>query len=57
MERFRKKSLQKEERALQSNGEHLAILEAMRRKDGDLAEKLVYEHIMHAIETMNQEGL
>ena len=42
---------------MQSNGEHLAILEAMRRKDGDLAEKLAHEHIMHAIETMNQEGL
>ena len=57
LERFRKKSLQKEERARQSNGEHLAILEAMRHKDGDLAEKLAHEHIMHAIETMNQEGL
>lgn len=57
LERFRKKSLKIEERALRSNGEHLAILEAMRRRDGDLAEKLAHEHIMHAIETMNREGL
>ena len=57
LERFRKKSLQKEERVLRSNREHLAILEAIRHKDGDLAEKLAHEHIIHAIETMNQEGL
>lgn len=57
LERFRKKSLKIEERALQSNGEHLAILEAIRNREGDLAEKLAHEHIMHAIETLNREGL
>ncbi|MBQ7863660.1 MAG: GntR family transcriptional regulator [Lachnospiraceae bacterium] len=57
LERIRKESLKKEERALQSNEEHLAILEAIRRRDGDLAEKLAHEHIIQTIENMNKEGL
>jgi DNA-binding GntR family transcriptional regulator len=57
LERIRKESLKKEQRALQSNEEHLAILEAMRKRDGDLAEKLAHEHIIHTIENMNKEGL
>lgn len=57
LERIRKESLKKEERAMQSNEEHLAILEAMRKRDGDLAEKLAHEHIIQTIENMNREGL
>lgn len=56
LERIRKQSLQKEERALQSNEEHLSILEAMRKRDADLAEKLAHEHIIQTIESMNKEG-
>lgn len=57
LERIRKQSLKKEERAQQSNEEHLAILEAIRRRDGDMAEKLAHEHIIYTIENMNKEGL
>ena len=57
LERIRKESLKNEERAMQSNEEHLAILEAMRKRDGDLAEKLAHEHIIQTIENMNREGL
>ena len=57
LERIRKESLKREERALQSNEEHLAILEAIRSRDGDLAEKLAHEHIIQTIENMNKEGL
>lgn len=57
LERIRKESLKKEARAMQSNEEHLAILEAMRKRDGDLAEKLAHTHIIQTIENMNKEGL
>jgi len=35
----------------------LAILKAIRSRDGDLAEKLAHEHIIQTIENMNKEGL
>ena len=57
LERIRKESLKREERALKSNEEHMAILEAIRKRDGDLAEKLAHEHIIQTIENMNKEGL
>lgn len=57
LERIRKQSLKKEERALQSNEEHTAILEAIRKRDGDLAEKLAHEHIIQTIVNMEKEGL
>ena len=57
LERIRKESLKKEERAQQSNEEHQAILEAIRDRDGDLAEKLAHEHIIQTIENMNKAGL
>jgi len=57
LERIRKESLKREERAAQSNEEHLAILEAIKKRDGDLAEKLAHEHIIQTIENMNKEGL
>ena len=34
-----------------------AILDAIRQRDGDLAEKLAHEHIIRTIENMNREGL
>lgn len=54
VERIRKKFLRKEERAMRSNGEHTAILEAIRQRDGDLAEKLAHEHIIKTIMDMDQ---
>ena len=56
LERIRKESLKREERALKSNEEHMAILEAIRKRDGDLAEKLAHEHIIQTIENMNKGG-
>ena len=57
VERIRKESLRKEERALQSNTEHAAILDAIRRRDGDLAEKLAHEHIIKTMNHMYKEGV
>ncbi len=57
VERMRKKSLGKEERAIKANEEHKAILEAIRQRDGALAEKLAHEHIIQTIKNMNKEGL
>ena len=57
LERIRKESLKREERAQQSNEEHTSILEAIKTRDGDLAEKLAHEHIIQTIENMNKEGL
>ncbi len=57
VERIRKKSLHDEERALKSNEEHTAILEAIRNRDGELAEKLAHEHIIQTILNMNKQGL
>lgn len=57
VERMRKKSLGKAERAIKANEEHKAILEAIRQRDGELAEKLAHEHIIETIRNMNKEGL
>ena len=57
VERMRKKTLAKEERAIKANEEHTAILEAIRQRDGELAEKLAHEHIIQTIRNMNKEGL
>lgn len=57
VERIRKKSLGKEARAVKSNEEHRAILEAIRKRDGQLAEKLAHEHIIQTIDNMIKEGL
>lgn len=57
VERMRKKTLAKEERAIKANEEHKAILEAIRQRDGELAEKLAHEHIIQTIRNMNKEGL
>lgn len=57
VERIRKKFLGKEDRAVKSNEEHTAILEAIRQRDGELAEKLAHEHIIQTILNMNKEGM
>lgn len=57
VERIRKISLGKEERAKKSNEEHAAILEAIKKRDGDLAERLAHEHIMSTIANLNKQGL
>lgn len=54
VERIRKKFIQKEERAMRSNEEHTAILEAIRQRDGNRAETLAHEHIIKTIMDMEQ---
>lgn len=57
VERVRKISLADEARAVKSNEEHTAILEAIRSRNGELAEKLAHEHIIQTIENLNRCGL
>ena len=46
--RFRHVSLQLPEKVLASHREHLGIVEALVRQDGDAAQRLVREHFEHA---------
>jgi DNA-binding GntR family transcriptional regulator len=46
--RFRHVSLQLPEKVFSSHREHLAILEALKGRDGEAAERLVREHFEHA---------
>lgn len=49
----RSHSVKTEHRAQESVKEHKRILEAIRRRDGDLAEQLANEHIQHVIENLD----
>lgn len=57
VERIRKITLSMEERALRSNEEHTAIRNAIRERNGELAEKLAHEHIIRTIENIEKLGL
>ena len=57
VQRVRKITLSKTERATDSNAEHTAILEAIRMRDGDLAERLAHEHIIKTIQNITKQGL
>ncbi len=57
VERIRKITLASESRALNSNKEHTAILEAIKQRDGDKAEQLAHEHIMNTIKNISERGL
>lgn len=54
---IRKTSLSTPERSLISNQEHRNIMEALRMKNGDLAEKYASEHIHNAYANMVKNGL
>ena len=53
VERIRKVSLSSTNRATKSIQEHEAIFEAIKKRDGDLAESLAHEHIMNTIMNIN----
>jgi len=53
VERIRKVSLSSTNRATKSIREHEAIFEAIKKRDGDLAESLAHEHIMNTIMNIN----
>ncbi|MBE5963820.1 MAG: GntR family transcriptional regulator [Lachnospiraceae bacterium] len=57
VERVRRVSLATKERVVACNAEHLAILNAIKDKNGDLAEKLAYEHIMNTMTNISNKGL
>lgn len=55
--RVRKKTLSDDERSIQSNEEHRRIVEAIRSRDGELAEQLANAHIRNAYSNMVKSGL
>lgn len=57
VQRIRKITLSSENRAVNSNKEHTAILDAIRQKDGEKAEFLAHEHIMNTIKNISEQGL
>jgi DNA-binding GntR family transcriptional regulator len=57
VERIRKITLSAPIRAKKSSEEHAAILDAIRKRDGELAESLAHEHIMNTIKNISDQGL
>lgn len=56
VQRVRKVSLSAPKRALTSNEEHRHIVEALRKHDGDMAEKQAMEHMKNTIKNMDHVG-
>lgn len=57
VERIRKITLAIPSRATQANEEHAKILDAMKKRDGVLAEQLSNEHIMSSMRNIMERGL
>lgn len=57
VQRIRKKTLSLKERAIHCNEEHKSILEALKTKDGELAEQLAHAHMIHTIQNISEKGL
>lgn len=57
LERVRKITLSSKDRALSSNKEHEAILNAIKSGDEDLAQSLANDHMLHTIENISDKGL
>lgn len=57
VERIRKITLSMPSRASKASQEHAAILDAIRKRDGDRAEALANEHIMNTIKNISEQGL
>lgn len=57
VQRIRKITLASDDRAMDSNKEHTAILNAIKKRDGMEAEKLAHEHIINTIKNISQKGL
>ena len=55
--RIRKKTLSTRERGIASNEEHRQIMEAIKEKDAEKAEKLATMHMNNAFENMVKNGL
>lgn len=57
VERIRMITLSQAYRATQSNEEHTAILNAIKLRNGDLAESLAHEHMMMTIKNISDQGI
>lgn len=57
VQRVRKVTLSSMTRAINSNSEHMAIVEAMKQKDCDKAETLAHEHMLNTIKNISEKGL
>lgn len=57
VQRIRKASLSSMPRAIRSNEEHIAIMEAIKERNGDKAESLAHKHIMNTIQNISEKGL
>lgn len=57
VQRVRKITLGVNNRAMKANEEHKAILEAMKARNGELAEKLAHEHMICTIKNITEQGL
>lgn len=57
VERVRKITLAMPSRAAKSNKEHADIVDAIKKRDGQLAEELAHEHIKNTIKNMDEQGL
>lgn len=57
VERVRKITLSRPYRAEKSSKEHAAIVEALKKRDGQLAETLAHEHMMNTIQNLTEHGL
>lgn len=57
VERVRKITLAVPSRATKSSQEHAAILDAIKKRDGELAEVLAHEHIINTIKNLSEQGL
>lgn len=57
VQRIRKITLAMPNRATKSNEEHKAILEAIKDRNGELAETLAHEHMIYTIKNINEQGL
>ncbi len=57
VERIRKITLAQPNRASKANEEHAAILDAIKKRDGALAESLAHEHMLNTIKNISEQGL
>ena len=57
VQKFRRQSMQERSRAVKSVEEHKAIYEAIAERDADKAERLMVEHVEHALKNIMEKEL
>lgn len=56
VKRARRRTLSQQKRGLESNQEHRLIMEAIKNRDADLAERLANEHVKNAYKNLLENG-